>query len=142
MSTYPLDLLLTQRRANHLTTDRTVVDLMANQRDLATVTGQDHLVQALLNRLSTRQGELAALGHPNYGSRLYLLVGEPDNTRTRALAELYIRECLSQDTRISEVIDVVFAALRRDRNRNTLTATITVLPTDDPAPLSIPLTLL
>ncbi|MGV2388060.1 MAG UNVERIFIED_CONTAM: hypothetical protein LVR29_06225 [Microcystis novacekii LVE1205-3] len=37
--------------------------------DLGAIEGQTNLRQAILNRLLTRKGELAKLGHPDYGSR-------------------------------------------------------------------------
>ena len=62
----------------------TAVDLQTERGDLKLVRGRANLAQAVLNRLFTRQGALARLGHPDYGSRLYLLPGEPNNRRTRA----------------------------------------------------------
>src|SRR5690606_10108778 len=43
--------------------------LGARGRDLARASGLDNLTQAIANRLKTRRGELAELGHPSYGSR-------------------------------------------------------------------------
>ena len=125
-----LDLLLTRRYVGGSIADREVVDLQNFQQDLATVAGVDNLTQAILNRLHTRQGELTDLGHPDYGSRLYRLVGELNNNRTRGLAELYIRECLAQESRIEEVPEIVFESSDRGINRNILTITITVKPSD------------
>ena len=39
-------------------------------RDLAPVDGRANLAQAMILRLVIQQGALAALGHPQYGSRL------------------------------------------------------------------------
>jgi phage baseplate assembly protein W len=74
--------------------------------DLETVSGELNLGQAIAHRLRVRQGELSDLGHPHYGSRLFELVGEPNNERTRELARVYTRECVLQDPRVNEVVDI------------------------------------
>ncbi len=126
-----LDLFLTRRHTGQLISEREFVDIKSTtQRDLAKVAGVNNLSQAILNRLHTRQGELANLGHPDYGSRLYQLAGELNNNRTRALAELYIRECLAQEYRIEEVVEVIFAPPERGMNRETLKVTIAIKPVD------------
>ena len=138
-----LDLRLTRRHAGGFISDRETVDFNTARRDVAIVQGLANLTQALLNRLHTRKGELANLGHPDYGSRLYQLIGELNNPRTRALAEMYIRECLAQETRIAEVIGVEFASPARDAERDTLKVTVIVRPIaeETPLPLSFSLNL-
>ena len=54
--------------------------------DYSTLDGRDNLAQAIVMRLLTPRGELAELGHPEYGSRLNELLGAP-NTETRAACE-------------------------------------------------------
>ncbi|MEG3839838.1 DUF2634 domain-containing protein [Microcoleus sp. herbarium14] len=120
------DLKLTRRYSGEAIADWQIVDLQDKNRDLTTVTEIDNLVQAILNRLYTRQGELADLGHPDYGSRLYLVVGELNNIKTQGLANLYIRECLNQEPRIEEVIDIAFEPPSRLINTNTLKGRIMV----------------
>jgi hypothetical protein len=106
--------------------------------DLGTVDGRSNLTQAILNRFYTRQGELTVLGHPDYGSRLYLLLGEINNARTRQLAELYIRECLAQESRISEILQIAFEPPSRDlETRNVLITTISLRPIDQSPPLTV-----
>jgi hypothetical protein len=110
------DLMLTRRALESLSDDRIAVDLQSASGDLRLASGRANLAQAILNRLFTRQGELTGLGHPDYGSRLYQLIGEPNIRRTHALADLYIRECLAQEERIEEVITIAMtpASLRPD----------------------------
>ncbi len=123
------DIMLTGRGFDQEASDRNYVDLVASSRgDLATVEGRDNLVQAILNRLLTRQGELATLGHPKYGSRLYTLIGEPNNLRVRGLADAYIREALAQEKRIGKINFVSFDAPTRGYDRSTLRATLSVQP--------------
>jgi phage gp46-like protein len=123
------DIKITGRSFDQQASDRDYVDLETNSRgDLATVTGRENLVQAIINRLLTRQGELTLLGHPRYGSRLYTLIGEPNNLRVRGLADAYIREALAQDTRVAKVNFITFDAPTRGYDRSTLRTTISVMP--------------
>lgn len=119
------DLKLTSRAFDQMTSDREYVSLYATAGgDVDTTTGRANLVQAVINRLLTRRGELARLGHPDYGSRLHELIGELNNLRLRALAEVYIRDCLSQERRIEKVRYVTFEPPERGIDRNVLKATI------------------
>jgi phage baseplate assembly protein W len=74
--------------------------------DIEIVEGRKNLGQAILHRLLTRKGELSDLGHPDYGSRLHELIGEPNNQTTRDILRLYVKECLAQETRISDIIEI------------------------------------
>lgn len=123
------DLFLTRRSLSSLTSNRLAVDLQSAAGDLRLTHGRANLAQAILNRLFTRQGEMEGLGHPEYGSRLYQLIGEPNTRRTHALADLYIRECLAEEERIAEIIDITITppSLRSDL-RNVLEMRITVRP--------------
>lgn len=135
------DLQLTLRGLGRGAADRAAVDLVAQRGDLGLVRGRANLAQAIGNRLLTRQGELAGLGHPAYGSRLYLLIGEPHNRRTQLLAEFYIRESLADEPRIAEVLAVSVAPPDRRAGRSTLAIRLAVLPIDDAAPLAVELAL-
>lgn len=81
-------------------------DLAAGASDLETVEGLDNLQQALTLRLLVGQGELAALGHPAYGSRIHALVGEPLDAPNRELLRRYVRRALLGDPRVAEVTRV------------------------------------
>jgi phage baseplate assembly protein W len=142
MTDNSIDISLTRRQIGQYLSDRQLVDLQANS-DLLTTKGLNNLAQAIINRLSTRQGELAALGHPNYGSRLHQLIGQGNNTRSRAFAELYIRECLAQESRIEEVLDIVFAPQNHFLERDTLKIRINIKPAGikTTSPLSIAINL-
>jgi phage baseplate assembly protein W len=72
--------------------------------DLDRADGLPNLEQALANRIKTRKGELAALGHPDYGSRHHELIGEPNVDRTRHLIKLYILQALRDEPRIEQVL--------------------------------------
>jgi len=72
-------------------------------QDLGTVDGRDNLGQAVIVRLLTPRGELAALGHADYGSRLHELVGQRNTETVRHLVKLYILESLHAEPRIEKV---------------------------------------
>lgn len=136
------DLRLARRQTGWLTAHRQPVNLATDLQDLQAVSGLDNLAQAIINRLHTRLGELAELGHPDYGSRLHELVGEPNNARTRAFAELYVRESLNQEPRIQEVTAVVFEpSVRHNTTRHRLAMRVSVLPIATPPSGSEPLTI-
>jgi phage baseplate assembly protein W len=103
--------------------------------DLETIEEEYNLSQAITNSLRTRRGELADLGHPNYGSRLYELIGEPNNERTRNLARIYATECIARDPRVQEIIDITVNTPKDDLHR--IDIDITVLPVGSSTPLNI-----
>lgn len=75
-------------------------------RDFGTVSGRDNLGQALTVRLLTPKGELTALGHPDYGSRLHEVIGATNTASTRNLAKLFVIEALKQERRIEKIVRV------------------------------------
>lgn len=83
--------------------------------DLQTLQDVQNLQQALLLRFLTRQGDLAQLGHPDYGSRLYTLIGELNNATNRNRAKLFVLEALAAEPRVQSVISVDVNAGARDR---------------------------
>jgi phage baseplate assembly protein W len=74
--------------------------------DIGVVTGPDNLHQGVLMRLLTPLGELAPLGHPEYGSRLHELIGDRNSETRRNLARLFILQALALEPRIEEVVEV------------------------------------
>jgi phage baseplate assembly protein W len=85
-------------------------------RDLRLIGGRDNLRQAIMMRLLTPVGELAGLGHPDYGSRLFELVGRVNTDTTRNLARLYILESLQLEPRISKVNRISVTQVDRQPN--------------------------
>lgn len=100
--------------------------------DLGTITGKDNLAQAIILRLLTPRGELSALAHPEYGSRLHELVGERNTETTRNLVRLHILEALRNEPRIEEVTEIEVTphpAPRSDeRGRHLVLVRLTVKP--------------
>ena len=104
--------------------------------DLLVATGLDTLTQAIANRLKTRRGELAALGHPEYGSRHHELVSQPNVDRTRNLIKLYVLQALRDEPRIEKVLQATVRA-EHTPPRDTVRIELTVLVTGVPTPLNL-----
>lgn len=114
----------------------------ANARDIEVAAGLDALTQAIANRLKTRKGELAALGHPDYGSRHHELMGQPNIQRTRDLIKLYVLQALRDEPRIEKVVSATVTPDQtppRDTVRIELVLQIIGVPT--PLDLVVPFSL-
>ncbi len=85
--------------------------------DMGTVSGRDNLAQAVLLRLLTPKGELAPLGHPEYGSRLHELIGRENTATVRNLAKLFILESLKAEPRIAKVSSILVEPAKGARDR-------------------------
>ena len=95
----------------------TAVRLETGAIDLARVEEVENLQQALLLRFLTPEGELAILGHPDYGCRLHELIGEPNTETNRNRAKLYTLTALQAEPRIKEVKSVTVTTRRSEPNR-------------------------
>lgn len=110
--------------------------------DLLSADGLDAVTQAIANRLKTRQGELAALGHPDYGSRHHELLGEPNVQRTRDLIKLYVLQALRAEPRIRRVVSVVVAPEDSPpRETVRIELTVELIDTVEPLNLVVPFSL-
>lgn len=107
----------------------------ASRFDLDTVSAVDNIRQALLLRLLTPVGELAALGHPDYGCRLGELIGRLNNERTQNLAKMFVLQALAAEPRIAQLLSVRVTAARNDRTR--LDIAVEALTTASPTPLNL-----
>lgn len=131
---YGTDLkLLMETRADYMGLG---ADLLVNRKgDLQTVSGRENLGQAILHRLLTRRGELGDIGHPDYGSRLHDLIGEPNNERTRELVRLYVKECISQEPRVQDITSLTVSVQKG--NPHAVLLDLTVLPIKSNVPMNI-----
>jgi len=109
--------------------------------DLAVASEVPAAVQFLVNRLSTRRGELAPLGHPEYGSRHHELIGEPNNERTRNLVKLYILEALRQEPRVAKVLSCVVTTRQNEWDVVRVEISVRLIDHDDPLNLIVPVDL-
>lgn len=85
------------------------------KQDFMVTSGIDNLTQALIHRLNTRQGELAPLGHPGYGSRHHELIGHPNTEHNRGLVKLYVLQAVSEESRIKKILS---AEISYDRHKS------------------------
>jgi len=117
-------------------------DRPGGQRDLEASDGITTFVQAVANRLKTRKGELAALGHPEYGSRHHELIGEPNVDRTRNLIKLYVLQALRDEPRIEKVLAAsVRAEHAPPRDTVRIELELRVIGTPTPLNLVVPFSL-
>lgn len=104
--------------------------------DLDVVSGVPAAEQMLVNRLKTQQGELAPLGHPDYGSRHHELIGQPNVDRTRKLIKLYVLQALAQEPRVQKVLGcVVYAPHTPPRDQVRIEIELRLI--DEPNPLNL-----
>lgn len=78
-------------------------ELVSDKRtsDIDRVIGLDNLKQSLILRLLTPYGSL--LRHPDYGSSIPDMLGQPLNTDTADLLAVEIKRCISTDSRVQKV---------------------------------------
>jgi phage baseplate assembly protein W len=76
------------------------------QGDLEQLSEEMNLAQAILHRLRTIRGELEDIGHADYGSNLYDLIGEPNNQTTRDRLKAIVRSTVMEEPRIKEIVKI------------------------------------
>ena len=85
--------------------------------DYETIDGRDNLGPGGRDAPASRgAGELAELGHPEYGSRLDELLGAPNSETRRGLAKLFVLEALAQEPRIAKVEEVTVTPAVEERD--------------------------
>ncbi len=122
------------RGADLLTTRRPET----RQVDLQTLGGVENLQQALLLRFLTMQGELAVLGHSDYGSRLHELIGERNTETNRNRAKLFVLQALAAEPRVKQVRSVTVKQNRADRARIDIDVSLISIDGDTPLNLVFP----
>ncbi len=136
--TLGVDLLATYRITDgrHEDVDADSVSHMVDGsliRDWALNDGINNAVQAVIHRIKTVKGELADLGHPEYGSRHHELIGQPNTANNRNLIKLYLLQALAFEARIEKIhragIDFVAG---RDRDKVNINLTLSFI--GDPVP--------
>lgn len=81
--------------------------------DLDVVHGHEALAQALILRLLTPRGSLAALGHAAYGSRLHELIGRLKTSAVRDLCRAFVLEAVAQEPRVeNSAVELTFEPLQ------------------------------
>lgn len=111
------------------------------KRDLEVVDGVDQAVQLLVNRLMTRRGELAPLGHADYGSRHHELIGQPNTERTRNLLKVHVLEALRHEPRVAAVVRCTIDPGQRPRDAVRVLLTVRLIDQPEPLNLVVPVEL-
>lgn len=113
----------------------TRIRVETNQADLDIHSDVDNLVQALLLRFLTPVGEMELLGHPDYGSRLFELIGELNSETNRNRAKLFTLQALQAEPRVKEIRSVDVTQNRADPTR--MDIRISLLPVDSDTLLNL-----
>lgn len=127
-----LDLTKSSRDPGNDLSTRVRID---SQVDLDLLSRTDNLIQALLLRFLTPLGELTLLGHPDYGSRLFELIGELNSETNRNKAKLFTLEALKAEPRVKEIRSVVVTQSQRDRTQ--MDIKVSLLPIDSDTVLNL-----
>lgn len=106
-----------------------------DQWDLLTLDDVANLKQALILRFLTPVGELALLGHPDYGSRLYELIGEPNTESNRNRAKMFTLLALDAEPRVDQVLAV--RVTTAPANRNQINVDVSLRPIHDDTVLNL-----
>jgi phage baseplate assembly protein W len=109
-----------------------------NQTDLQLLGEVGNLQQALLLRFLTPLGELAQLGHSDYGSRLFELIGELNNETNRNRAKLFVLLALAGEPRVKQVLDVTVTQNAALRDAIDISVTLKAIDSDTPLNLVFP----
>ena len=91
--------------------------------------------QALILRLKTERGELAPLGHPDYGTRHLALVGEPNTETNRNLLKLHVLEALRQEPRLERIVRIDVRPVPGNERRGEVRIELELLARSLPDPL-------
>ena len=78
---------------------------IASNGDAGCVESLDNAVQAIKNRIKTRLGTYPAIDD-EYGSEIYRIYGEKLTDEKLAELEIYLRNCLLNEPRVYEIIDL------------------------------------
>jgi phage baseplate assembly protein W len=110
----------------------------AELADLGVVGGRENLAQALILRLLTPRGSLAALGHAAYGSELHRLIGQRKTEELRGLCRAYVLDVVAQEPRVEDkALGLEFD--RRAETVGTFVFTLAVASRDSGQPVGVTL---
>jgi phage baseplate assembly protein W len=97
--------------------------------------GKENLAQAVILRLLTPRGELSALGHADYGSRVHELIGREHTATARNQLKLFILEALKLEPRIDKVVEL--GVIPSPGTRSTVDVWLKVKPVGFDTPVDI-----
>ena len=85
--------------------DYSSTGFIASNGDAGCVEDLDNAVQAIKNRIKTRLGTYPTIDD-EYGSEIYRIYGEKLTDEKLAELEIYLRNCLLNEPRVYEIIDL------------------------------------
>ncbi len=106
--------------------------------DLGTTSDRENIAQALILRLLTPRGALAALGHASYGSRLHELIGQNKTPTLRNLCRAFILAVVAQEPRVEDTAnEIIFD--EQAETASSFVFTLAVTPRNGEVPIGISL---
>jgi phage baseplate assembly protein W len=105
--------------------------------DLIVIKGMPNLEMQLKHRLMTKRGELAELGHPQYGCLLPELIGKTSVELWQKRAIIEFENTIREDPRVA---DLQNATMRVDNDAMYLECDVYPVRQTDPMRISIPMT--
>jgi phage baseplate assembly protein W len=106
--------------------------------DLGAIAGRENLAHALLLRLLTPRGSLAALGHEAYGSRLHELIGRRKNSALRNLCRAFVLEVVAQEPRVEDqAVQLIFDPAAETAESFVFTLAVKPVAGGDPVQLGL-----
>jgi phage baseplate assembly protein W len=103
--------------------------------DLELVDDELNLGQAIVHRMRTRPGELLDIGHSSYGSKLYDLIGQPNNETTREKVRAVVIEALEREPRVKKIVKVTVTV--RSGRPDAVDVDVSLIATDSEVPLNV-----
>lgn len=85
--------------------DYSSTGFIASNGDAGCVEDLDNAVQAIKNRIKTRLGTYPTIDD-EYGSEIYRIYGEKLTDEKLAELEIYLRNCLLNEPRVYEIVDL------------------------------------
>jgi len=113
-----LDLVLTDRLIGRSSIQNPL-------QDVGLIHERENLAQALILRLLTPKGSLAALGHANYGSRVHELIGRNKTSALRDLCRKFVLEAVAQEPRVeNKAVELTFDPLQEQNSSFVFSLTV------------------
>ena len=107
--------------------------IISANNDFSVIKFKNNLSQAIKNRLQTILNEMEL--HPEYGSKLSLLLGKPRDEILKSEIASEIRFTLMQEPRIQEILNVNIEYLADEKD--TVKIKLEVLPIDTVVPMNM-----
>ncbi|MDG7021907.1 MAG: hypothetical protein JRN07_00740 [Nitrososphaerota archaeon] len=103
--------------------------------DLELVDDELNLGPAIGHRIRTRRGELVDIGHSSYGSKLYDLIGEPNNEATRDKVKAVVVEALTREPRVKKIVKVAVSV--KPGRPDAVDVDVSLIATETEVPLNV-----